>query len=43
MALLDHLAECQNAGRRALGFVHVPHVLALGPIDISSLIPSDIG
>ena len=26
-----------------LGFVHVPHVLALGPIDISPLSPIDIG
>lgn len=36
-AHLDYLAECRAAGKRPLGFVHVPHVLALGPIDISHL------
>ena len=42
-AHLEYLTECQAAGKRALGFVHVPHVLALGPIDISPLSPIDIG
>jgi len=41
-AHLDYLTECRAAGRRALGFVHVPHVLALGPIDISGLHPIDV-
>lgn len=41
-AHLAYLSECQAAGKRALGFVHVPHVLALGPIDISALRPIDI-
>ena len=43
VAHLEYLTECQAAGRRALGFVHVPHVLALGPVDISGLHPVDIG
>ena len=30
-AHLEYLTECQAAAKRALGFVHVPHVLALGP------------
>lgn len=42
-AHLEYLAECRAGGKRALGFVHVPHVLALGPIDISRLCPIDIG
>lgn len=40
---LAYLAECQAAGRRPLGFVHVPHVLALGPIDVADLEPVEIG
>jgi hypothetical protein len=40
-AHLEYLTECQKTGRPALGFVHVPHVLALGPIDISDLQPID--
>lgn len=43
VAHLEYLTECQAAGKRALGFVHVPHVLALGPIDISDLHPMDTG
>jgi len=42
-AHLEYLAECQAAGKQALGFVHVPHVHALGPIDISGLCPMDVG
>ncbi len=37
-AHLDYLVECRAAGKRPLGFVHVPHVLALGAIDISDLL-----
>jgi hypothetical protein len=42
-AHLEYLIECKATGKRALGFVHVPHVLALGPIDIARLGPIDIG
>lgn len=41
-AHLEYLAECRAANRRPLGFVHVPHVLAHGPIDISGLDLVDI-
>ena len=41
-AHLEYLTECQAAGKRPLAFVHVPHVLALGPIDISDLYPMDV-
>jgi hypothetical protein len=30
------------AGKRALGFVHVPHVLAPGSIDIGGLEPLEL-
>ena len=39
-AHVEYLLKCRAAGRPPLGFVHVPHVLALGPIDISGLEPS---
>ena len=42
-AHVEYLLECRATGKRALGFVHVPHVLALGPIDISGLHPIDLG
>ena len=42
VAHLEYLTECQAAGKRAPGFVNVPHVLALGPIEISSLRPIEI-
>lgn len=41
-AHLRYLTECKVAGKQPLGFVHVPHVLALGPIDVSGLRPIDI-
>ena len=41
-AHLAYLVECLAAGKRALGFVHVPHVLALGAIDVADLEPMDI-
>jgi hypothetical protein len=41
-AHLAYLVECQAAGRRPLGFVHVPHVLALGAIDVADLEPIDV-
>jgi hypothetical protein len=34
---LDYLAEQRDAGRLALGFVFIRHVLAAGPVDISGL------
>lgn len=34
---LDYLAEQRDAGRIALGFVFIRHVLAAGPVDISGL------
>lgn len=40
-AHVNYLLECQALGKAPLGFVHVPHVLALGPIDISGLEPID--
>jgi hypothetical protein len=40
---LEYLTECQAVGKRPLGFVHVPHVLVLGPIDISDLRPMGVG
>ncbi len=43
LAHLEYLTECQAAGKQPLGFVHVPHVLALGPIDISDVHPTDVG
>lgn len=41
-AHLDYLSECERLGRPPLGFVHVPHVLALGPIDVSGLETVDV-
>jgi len=34
---LDYLAERRDAGRLALGFVFIRHVLVVGPVDISGL------
>lgn len=34
---LDYLVEQRDAGRNALGFVFVRHVLVAGPVDISGL------
>ena len=34
---LDYLAERRDAGRLALGFVFIRHVLVAGPVDISGL------
>ena len=34
---LDYLAEQRDAGRPALGFVFIRHVLVAGPVDISGL------
>ena len=35
---LDYLAEQRDAGRPALGFVFIRHVLVAGPVDISGLL-----
>lgn len=36
---LAFLARMQDQGRRPLMFVHIPHVLVYGPIDVSGLEP----